>query len=189
MVPNQDGLNVFISTEKLNSSNVHVGDSIAVQGACMTVTALSPQGFEFYISRTSLHHTVGLHKTGNLVNLEKPMQVGATIDGHWVTGHIDGIAKVICFLQEESSYRLIICVPQNLACYLAYKGSLAVNGISLTINSVEDHSDGCNVSMNIIPYTFANTTLGNLKAGDYVNLETDILARYLKRITEHDHHR
>lgn len=158
-----------------------LGDSIAIQGACMTVVALRADGFEVDVSRESLNRTVGLGETGE-VNLEHAMRLGDTLDGHIVSGHVDGTGRVTAFEPVGESWSLRISVPHELGRYMAYKGSVTVNGVSLTVNAVDDTSDGCQISINLIPHTVQVTTLKSLKAGAAVNIEVDMIARYCERL-------
>ncbi|MFQ1062791.1 riboflavin synthase [Bordetella trematum] len=176
------GVKLDIDAGDLDMSDVAIGDSIAVQGACMTVVALSPRGFEVDVSRESLRLTVGLDREGAPVNLEKSLGLGDKLGGHLVSGHVDGLGTVRRFAQAGESRELVIAVPQALARFLAYKGSITVNGVSLTVNRVDDTAEGCDVSINVIPHTQAVTTLGQLQAGDQVNLEIDMIARYVERM-------
>lgn len=176
------GVKLDIDAGDLDMSDVAIGDSIAVQGACMTVVALSPRGFEVDVSRESLRLTVGLDREGAPVNLEKSLGLGDKLGGHLVSGHVDGLGTVRRFAPAGESRELVIAVPQALARFLAYKGSITVNGVSLTVNRVDDTVEGCDVSINVIPHTQAVTTLGQLQAGDQVNLEIDMIARYVERM-------
>jgi len=177
----QGGVRLTIDAGDLDLNDVRLGDSIAVQGACMTVIALQPQGFQVDVSRESLNLTIGLDRMGE-VNLEKSLRVGDQIGGHLVSGHVDGMGVVQRFDAVGESRELVIRVPQSLARFLAYKGSITVNGISLTVNRVTDVVDGCDISINIIPHTQAVTTLRNVTSGDRVNLEVDTIARYVERM-------
>lgn len=177
----QGGVRLTIDAGGLDLHDVRLGDSIAVQGACMTVIALPPRGFQVDVSRESLNLTVGLDRVGE-VNLEKSLRVGDQIGGHLVSGHVDGMGVVQSFNAVGESRELVIRVPQHLARFLAYKGSITVNGISLTVNRVNDVDDGCDISINIIPHTQAVTTLRNVTSGDHVNLEVDTIARYVERM-------
>lgn len=177
----QGGVRLTIDAGELDLSDVRLGDSIAVQGACMTVVALQPPGFQVDVSRESLNLTIGLDHEGE-VNLEKSLRVGDQIGGHLVSGHVDGMGEVVRFDTVGESRELVIRVPPHLARFLAYKGSITVNGISLTVNRVTDVVDGCDISINIIPHTQAVTTLRNVVAGDRVNLEVDTIARYVERM-------
>ncbi|GAB1577542.1 riboflavin synthase [Bordetella petrii] len=177
----QDGVRLDIDAGDLDLGDVGIGDSIAVQGACMTVVALDAPRFQVDVSRESLNLTTGLDRPGE-VNLEKSLRVGDQIGGHLVSGHVDGMGEVLRFAEAGESRELVIRVPQHLARFLAYKGSITVNGISLTVNRVTDVADGCDISINIIPHTQAVTTLRNVKPGDRVNLEVDTIARYVERM-------
>ncbi|MFZ9544929.1 MAG: riboflavin synthase [Hylemonella sp.] len=163
--------------------DVGLGDSIALNGACMTVTSLDAARHQFTIdiSAESLACTSGLDSPGP-VNLEKALRAVDRLGGHIVSGHVDGIGKVSHFAQVGESWELRILAPQSLAKYLAYKGSITVNGVSLTVNRVHDQPDGCEVSINLIPHTVDHTSLGSLQAGSVVNLEIDTVARYVERM-------
>ncbi|WP_397473542.1 riboflavin synthase [Pusillimonas sp.] len=158
-----------------------LGDSIAIQGACMTVVQLSGDGFSVDVSRESLNLTAGLDAPGE-VNLEHALRLGDSLDGHLVSGHVDGLGAVAFFEPVGESWDLRIDVPAHLAKYLAYKGSITVNGVSLTVNDVEDHEQGCRIRINLIPHTVQVTTLKHLRAGSAVNLEVDTIARYVERM-------
>lgn len=175
------GLRLRIEAENFDLSRCKLGDSIAIQGACMTVVALHGQAFSIDISRESLNRTVGLDQK-NEVNLEHAMRLGDTLDGHMVLGHVDGVGEVSAFQAVGESYELRILAPLSLAKYLAYKGSITVNGVSLTVNQVVDQTEGCEISINLIPHTVEVTTLKNLKVGSQVNLEVDAIARYVERM-------
>jgi riboflavin synthase len=175
------GLRVRVQAPTLGLGDVAIGDSIAVQGACMTVVAVDAEGFEFDVSRESLACTVGLDATGP-VNLEKAMRLTDRVGGHLVSGHVDGVGSVARFEAVAESWLLDIRAPLALARYLVFKGSVTVNGVSLTINQVTDVPDGCVVSINLIPHTLAMTTLKALQPGAGVNLEVDMIARYLDRM-------
>ena len=163
--------------------DVVLGDSIAINGACMTVTTLAPAArrFTIDISAESLDKTAGLGEPGP-VNLEKALRANDRLGGHLVSGHVDGIGAVVLFEPVGESWELRISAPPALARFLAYKGSITVNGVSLTVNRVVDHQDRCEFSINLIPHTIANTTLGTLRAASRVNLEIDLIARYVERM-------
>lgn len=167
--------------------DVGLGDSIALNGACMTVTTFdqAQQQFTVDISAESLDKTAGLAQLGT-INLEKALRAHDRLGGHIVSGHVDGIGKVTHFAQIGESWELRILAPQTLAKYLAYKGSITVNGVSLTVNRIQDVSDGCEMSINLIPHTVQNTALGTLGAGSHVNLEIDLIARYVERMLSAD---
>lgn len=167
--------------------DVGLGDSIALNGACMTVTKLDPaQGqFTIDISAESLDKTAGLTQTGT-INLEKALRAHDRLGGHIVSGHVDGVGHVTHFAQVGESWALRVMAPQTLAKYLAYKGSITVNGVSLTVNSIKDEPTGCEMSINLIPHTVENTALGTLTEGSAVNLEIDLIARYVERMLQAD---
>jgi riboflavin synthase len=165
--------------------DVQLGDSIALGGACMTVTTLdaAARRFTVDISAESLDKTAGLGAPGP-VNLEKALRAHDRLGGHIVTGHVDGLGEVTHFAPTGESWTLRIAAPASLARYLAYKGSITVNGVSLTVNEVVDRAGGCEVGINLIPHTLQHTTLGRLSAGTKVNLEIDLIARYVARMLE-----
>ena len=167
--------------------DVGLGDSIAINGACMTVTTLDVARHQFTIdiSAESLARTSGLDQQGS-VNLEKALRANDRLGGHIVSGHVDGIGQVSHFGQVGESWELRVLAPLGLARYLAYKGSITVNGVSLTVNQVVDQADGAEISINLIPHTVENTALGTLKAGSSVNLEIDTVARYVERMLRVD---
>jgi riboflavin synthase len=163
--------------------DVVLGDSIALNGACMTVTTLAPAQacFTIDISGESLSKTAGLNALG-AINLEKALRANDRLGGHIVSGHVDGVGRVTHFAQISESWELRVLAPKALAKYLAYKGSITVNGVSLTVNLINDLADGCEVSINLIPHTVQNTALGRLATGALVNLEIDLIARYVERM-------
>jgi len=164
--------------------DVGLGDSIALNGACMTVTTLDAGASRFTVdvSAESLRLTAGLDRLGGL-NLEKALRAHDRLGGHIVSGHVDGLGHVTHFAPTGESWTLRVQAPHGLSRYLAYKGSITVNGVSLTVNEVVDHADGsCAFSINLIPHTVQHTTLGQLRAGDAVNLEVDLIARYVARM-------
>ena len=180
------GRRLTIEAPALGLDEVQVGDSIAVNGACMTVTTRQANCFSIDVSAESLSKTAGLDAMGE-VNLERAMRVGDRLDGHIVSGHVDGTGIVSTMEPVGESWSFAVDAPPELARYLAYKGSVAVNGVSLTVNRVEDIAPGaasacCRVWINLIPHTIEVTTLRNLKPGDKVNLEVDMIARYLERM-------
>ena len=158
-----------------------VGDSIALNGACMTATSVDGARFTVDVSRESLSKTAGLDGTGD-VNIETSMALGDKLGGHLVAGHVDGVGEVVRFDPVHESWELVVRAPRGLAKYFAYKGSVAVNGVSLTVNRVDDTPAGCEFSINIIPHTFEVTTLRSLRPGSRVNLEADLIARYVERM-------
>ena len=163
--------------------DVALGDSIALNGACMTVTSLNAAACQYTIdiSAESLDKTAGLDAVGQ-VNLEKAMRANDRLGGHMVSGHVDGVGEVKHFEQVSESWLLQVLAPSALAKYLAYKGSITVNGVSLTVNNVQDLPTGCLISINLIPHTIENTALGTLSDGSRVNLEIDLIARYVERM-------
>jgi len=167
--------------------DVGLGDSIALNGACMTVTTLDPAQCQFTvdISAESLDKTAGLSQTG-AINLEKALRANDRLGGHMVSGHVDGIGGVTHFAQISESWELRVLAPKVLAKYLAYKGSITVNGVSLTVNRILDLDDGCEMSINLIPHTVENTALKTLHPGSRVNLEIDLIARYVERMLNLD---
>lgn len=175
------GVRLVIEAGELGLDDVAIGDSIAVQGACMTVVSLAGNQFSVEVSRESLNRTAGLGAIGE-VNLEKAMRLSDRIGGHLVSGHVDGLGAVRRFEAVGESWLLVIHADRQLARYLAYKGSVTVNGVSLTVNQVTDNSTGCEFSINLIPHTIAVTTLRHLTVGAAVNLEIDLIARYVERM-------
>ncbi len=190
------GKRLTIETPAAYLDDVGLGDSIALNGACMTAVTLdvAHNQFTIDISAESLSKTSGLAELGT-INLEKALRANDRLGGHIVSGHVDGMGQVAYFAEVGESWELRIVAPQALAKYMAYKGSITVNGVSLTVNQVKDlpgdlpdgadgsaSSAGCEISINIIPHTIANTALGNLKAGSSVNLEIDTVARYVERM-------
>ena len=163
--------------------DVGLGDSIALNGACMTVTSMDPAAPQFTIdiSAESLLKTTGLGAPGP-INLEKALRANDRLGGHMVSGHVDGIGEVTHFAQVGESWELRVLAPHELARYLAYKGSITINGVSLTVNRIADLAGGCEASINLIPHTVQNTALGHLRVGSKVNLEIDLIARYVERM-------
>ena len=166
--------------------DVGLGDSIALNGACMTVTSLDLPGKQFTIdiSAESLDKTAGLSEEAAQINLEKALRAHDRLGGHIVSGHVDGIGTITRFAPVGESWELRVLAPPALARFLAYKGSITVNGVSLTVNSVTDRADGSEISINLIPHTVENTALGSLKDGSRVNLEIDTVARYVERMLQ-----
>ncbi|SFG79263.1 riboflavin synthase alpha chain [Duganella sp. CF458] len=175
------GVRLDVDAGGLPMADVGLGDSIALNGACMTVVEKTATGFTVDVSRESLNKTVGLDTTTE-VNLEKALTLAERLGGHLVSGHVDGLGVVRKFEPVGESHELVIEAPRDLAKYLAYKGSVVVNGVSLTVNRVEDSASGCSFSINLIPHTIQVTTLKHLKAGSKVNLEIDLIARYVERM-------
>jgi len=172
-----DGKRLRVAVKDFDLHEVRIGDSIAIQGVCHTVVAKDAQAFEVDTSRATLDVTAGL-EGGREVNLEKSLRLADRIDGHLVYGHVDGVGRVLAFDDLGGSARLRIEAPAAICRYIAKKGSIAVDGVSLTVNAVE----GSTFEVNIIPHTKAVTTLRNLAPGARVNLEVDMLARYVERL-------
>ena len=179
----QHGKRLSLSVPDGYLADVALGDSIAINGACMTVTDLKPQDNRFCIdiSAESLDKTSGLDGLGE-VNLEKALRANDRLGGHLVSGHVDGMGSVVQFEPVGESWILRLLAPAELGKYLAYKGSITVNGASLTVNRIQDQAQGCEISINLIPHTIENTALGALAAGSRVNLEIDLIARYVERM-------
>ena len=163
--------------------DVGLGDSIALNGACMTVTTQDAAAGRFTVdvSAESLSKTSGLDALGR-INLEKALRANDRLGGHLVSGHVDGIGQVTHFAQIGESWTLRVMAPKHLGKYLAYKGSITINGVSLTVNQIADQPQGCEVSINLIPHTISHTALGELHVGSAVNLEIDLIARYVERM-------
>lgn len=172
------GICLKISPGMLDLSDVRIGDSIAVNGVCLTVTTLTNGMFSVDVSRETLNCTEGLDKQDGRVNLERAMRLSDRIGGHLVSGHVDGIGEVVKFKPIGESYLLVIKVPASLLKYIVKKGSITVNGVSLTVNGAA----GDEFEVNLIRHTLAVTTLNDLKAGAKVNLEVDMLARYVEQL-------
>jgi riboflavin synthase len=175
------GVRLTLDARGVPDFAAQVGDSIAINGACMTATQVDGHRFTVDVSGESLSKTAGLDAPGE-VNVETSLRVGDKLGGHLVSGHVDGIGEVLRFAQVQESWELVIRAPGELGRYLAYKGSVTVDGVSLTVNRVTDVTRGCEISINIIPHTYAVTTLRNLRPGRCVNLEVDLIARYLERL-------
>ncbi|MFL6660902.1 MAG: riboflavin synthase [Rhizobacter sp.] len=177
------GKRLTIETPSGYLADTRIGDSIALNGACMTATSIemAKNRFAIDISAESLRRTSGLDRPGP-VNLEKALRAGDRLGGHLVSGHVDGIGRVTRLAPVGESWELRLDVPGELARFLAYKGSVAVNGVSLAVNRVDDLPHGCELSINLVPHTVQNTGLGALHAGDRVNLEVDLIARYVERM-------
>jgi riboflavin synthase len=178
IAPLDDGVSLRIATGQLDLSDVKIGDSIALNGVCLTVTAVADGLFSVDVSRETLNCTVDMDKQGNKVNLEKALRLSDRLGGHLVSGHVDGVGEVIRFMPAGESYLLALRMPLPLLKYIAKKGSIAVNGVSLTVNTLT----GDQVEINLIPHTLSATTLNKLEAGAKVNIEVDMLARYVERL-------
>jgi riboflavin synthase len=176
----EGGLRLSVSTEDLGMQDVTLGDSIAVSGICLTVVKIENKTFTVDVSRETLDCTVGLDKQGRLVNLEKALRLSDRLGGHLVSGHVDGVGEVVAFNDIGESWRLIVRAPKPLAKYIAVKGSITIDGVSLTVN----HVAGAEFEVNLIPHTLAVTTLNQLSTGAKVNLEIDLIARYVERMMQ-----
>ncbi|HQV16396.1 MAG TPA: riboflavin synthase [Denitromonas sp.] len=174
----EDGVRLSVDTGALGLDDVAIGDSIANNGVCLTVVGMDGASAQFDVSRETLNCTVGLDNAGQEVNLEKALRADDRLGGHIVTGHVDGVGEVVKFEPVGESHELVIRAPHDLAGYIARKGSITVNGVSLTVNAVT----GTDFSINLIPHTVEVTTLKHLAAGSRVNLEIDIIARYVERM-------
>jgi riboflavin synthase len=172
---------MVIGLDKIDPAGLHLGDSICVQGCCLTVTELIGRAFAADVSRETLSlTTLGELAVGSPVNLEPSLKAGDALGGHLVSGHVDGVAVIDSLVDDARSTRVKITVPGHLAKYIARKGSVAVDGVSLTVNEV----DGATFGVNLIPHTQQVTTLGRLAQGTRVNLEVDQVARYVERLTQ-----
>ncbi|HWU99435.1 MAG TPA: riboflavin synthase [Oxalicibacterium sp.] len=177
------GHRLTVNAGGLPLADVALGDSITLNGACMTVVAKTDQTFQVDVSRESLNCTAGLDAQGE-VNLEKAVTLSERLGGHLVSGHVDGLGEVKKFEPVGESWLLVVEAPKTLGRYLAIKGSIVVNGVSLTVNKVADTASGCEFSVNLIPHTVQVTTLKHLKVGAKVNLEVDLIARYVERMLQ-----
>lgn len=175
--PRPKGLRLSVDASALDTGDVAIGDSIAVNGCCLTVVALAGGRFDVDVSQETIDCTVGLGAPGE-VNLEKSLRLADRLGGHLVSGHVDGVGEVVAFEPVGESHRLLVRAPAELAKYIARKGSIAVQGVSLTVNRVA----GREFEINLIPHTIAVTTLKHLEPGARVNLEVDLLARYAERL-------
>ena len=172
-------LELGIDAAALDLARIAVGDSVSVQGACLTVTRMEGSRFYADISReTMAKTTLGMLRLGSRVNLEPSLRAGDALGGHWVSGHVDAVGKLRAVVQDARSWRLEFELPVSLMRFVASKGSICVNGVSLTVNKVE----GRRFDVNIIPHTHQVTTLGELQIDDGVNIEIDVIARYLERL-------
>ena len=168
-----------INAGGLSMSDVQLGDSIACNGTCLTAVELTENGFVADVSVETLTlTTTGNLKPGNRINLEKAMQASDRFGGHIVSGHVDGIGEVVSLHEDARSWRFRIRAPRELAKYVAHKGSITVDGTSLTVN----HVDGAEFELNIVPHTMTHTIMGDYQVGSKVNLEVDLVARYLERL-------
>lgn len=179
ITPHDDDARLVIDTGSLDLQDVAIGDSIAVNGVCLTVVTLGTDTFEADVSKETLSCTVGLD-TLREVNLEKALRLSDRLGGHLVSGHVDGVGQVIRFEPVGESMLLAVRAPNLLSRYIAVKGSITIDGVSLTVN----HVDGDDFNVNLIPHTVEVTTLKGLGVGSRVNLEVDLIARYVDRMTQ-----
>ena len=179
MEPSGGDLRLRVHTGKLPLDDVALGDSIATNGVCLTVTGLPGDGYWADVSVETLDFTtLGSLTLGASVNLEKALTPESRLGGHIVSGHVDGVGEVVSYGEDARSWRFVFRAPDNLARYIAHKGSICVDGTSLTVNAVS----GAEFELNIIPQTMAETVFGEYKPGSKVNLEVDVIARYLERL-------
>lgn len=179
--PRGGDVTLWVDTGSVSLADVQIGGSIAVSGACLTAVQLEPHAFAADVSRETLSlTTAGEWKSGTRVNLEKALTAGQALGGHYVTGHVDGVGRVVSRHDDARSVRVEFEVPQELARYVARKGSVCVDGVSLTVNGVS----GRRFDVNLVPHTLELTVLGGYQPGTRVNLEVDIIARYLERMLE-----
>jgi len=172
-------IKIDINAEQLSLSDVKIGDSIAINGVCLTVTSLSETHFKADVSKETLTVTTGLDQKGQ-VNLEKALRLDDRLGGHLVSGHVDGVGQVVQFDPVNDCWLLAIQSPHAISKYIARKGSICVNGVSLTVNTIEKDV----FTINIIPHTLEKTILGTLQVGSQVNLEIDQIARYVERMQQ-----
>ena len=177
-----NGVVLVLNSDSLDLSDVSIGDSIAVNGVCLTITQLDDNSFSTDVSQETLNCTTFSQlKKGQNINLEKSLRLDQGIDGHLVSGHVDGVGKVTSIDIEGESTRMKIKVDDNLVKYIAKKSSICINGVSLTVNEI----DGNVFGVNIIPHTFSVTTLDELKVNSQVNIEIDIIARHIEQLLNH----
>jgi riboflavin synthase len=181
VTPAHRGARVVVHAPRLDFSDVKPGDSIAVDGCCLTAVTIEADRFSVDVSQETLDHTAGF-RPGARVNLEKALRLSDRLGGHLVTGHVDGVGEVARFEPHGESWLLAVRAPHALARYIARKGSITINGVSLTVNQV----DGDGFEVNLIPHTLAVTNLHTLTTGARVNLEIDLMARYLERLLQPD---
>lgn len=183
LTPRGGAMRMAIAAPDLDTSDVALGDSIAVSGPCLTAVAISPGRFEVDVSPETLERTsLGARRPGDPVNLEKALRLSDRLGGHLVSGHVDGLGEVLSRVERDNCVQFTLRAPQALARYIAPKGSICIDGVSLTVNGV----DGAQFELLIIPHTLERTTLGALRAGSRVNLEIDLVARYLERLLAPD---
>ena len=178
-----DGLHINVDTDGLDLSDVTIGDSIAINGVCLTAVKLSDKALQADVSEESLARTtLSVLKAGDKVNLEKAMRADARFGGHMVSGHVDGLGEVVSREQGQKFARFVVKAPAPLTRYIAEKGSICVDGISLTVNALE----GNQFALTIVPHTLSQTIMDGYKPGQKVNLEVDLIARYIERLMQAD---
>jgi len=175
------GVRLTIDARDIPGFRADIGASVSIAGACMTAVRVEGSTFAVDTSGESLARTAGLDAPGE-VNIEPSLRLGDALGGHWVAGHVDGVGEVVSMTQVHESWELIVRVPVELSKYFAYKGSVAIDGVSLTVNRVADAPRGCEFAVNVIPHTYRMTTLRLLRAGGRVNIEVDLIARYVDRM-------
>ena len=181
VAPTAGGVRIGVAVAELNLGDAQIGESIAVNGVCLTAIALSAAGFDADVSRETLRCTAGF-EVGARVNLERALRLSDRLGGHLVSGHVDGVGTVVSVQPTGDNRTLVFEAPHDVARYIAVKGSIAINGVSLTVNEVSNMQ----FSVNIIPHTLAATNLGALAGGARVNLEADTVARYVERFCSFD---
>ena len=183
MEPSGGDLRLRVNTGKLTLNDVALGDSICTNGVCLTVTDLPGDGYWADVSVETLNFTtLGQMKPGASVNLEKALTPESRLGGHIVSGHVDGVGEIVSAVEDARSWRVVVRAPDALARYIAHKGSICIDGTSLTVNAV----NGAEFDLNIIPQTMAETVFGDYRPGAKVNLEVDVIARYLERLVQGD---
>jgi riboflavin synthase len=182
----QGDIRLRINTGKLDLSDVKLGDSIATNGVCLTVVELPGDGFWADVSQESITHTNIMNwKSGKSVNLEQALTLATRLGGHMVTGHVDGLGTILSRNEDARSVRFKIKAPAELSKYIAAKGSITVDGVSLTVNAIEDAAAGTTIfDLNIVPHTVQETVIKNYQVGNTVHLEVDVIARYLERMMQ-----
>ncbi|MEY3650649.1 MAG: Riboflavin synthase [Pseudomonadota bacterium] len=179
ITPSGDDVKLQIEVGELDMSDVKTGDSIAVNGVCLTAIKFDASSFEAHVSKETLNCTVGLDSP-KIINLEKALQLSDRLGGHLVSGHVDGVGQVVRFESVGDCWLLMVRAPHSISRYIAVKGSIAIDGVSLTVNNIEKDV----FSMNLIPHTLEKTSLQYLGVGSRVNLEVDLIARYVERMTQ-----
>jgi len=184
----QGDIRLRINTGKMDLSDVKLGDSIATNGVCLTVVELPGNGFWADVSQESIAHTnITSWKTGKSVNLEQALTLATRLGGHMVTGHVDGLGTIVSRREDARSVRFKIKAPAELSKYIAAKGSITVDGVSLTVNAIEDAPAGATIfDLNIVPHTVQETVIKDYQVGNTVHLEVDVIARYLERMMQHN---